>query len=122
MYTGQLKAIRSTVQYKVTPLHLIAGYFHLSESREDHWGRTQTGDGEKRRLMPFPKMSAGGPIHHWESEVSYLPQVSHGPVGDQARTQRRSIVGVHPVGEDVGGQPVLDYDSGRRWRYSGKKP
>ena len=60
-------------------------------------------------------MSAGGPIHRLASEVSYLPQLSFGLIGDPARTRRRSVVEVHPVGEGVGGQQVLDYDTGRHW-------
>ena len=60
-------------------------------------------------------MLASRPIHHKVSEVSYLPRVSHGLMGDYPRTQRRSVVGVHAVGGDVGGQPVLDYNLGRYW-------
>ena len=64
------------------------------------------------------KMSANRPISSGEGTYNPL----QGLVGGQGGTQRRSVVGVHPVCGHVGGQPVLDYNSGRRWRYHGQKP
>lgn len=54
-------------------------------------------------------------------EGTYHPRL-HGLVGGQGGTQRQSVVGVRPVCEHVGGQPVLDYNSGQRWRNHGQKP
>ena len=65
------------------------------------------------------KMSASRPIS--SGEGAYHPPLQ-GLVGGQGGTQRRSVVGVRPVCGHVGGQPVLDYKSGRRRRYHGQKP